>query len=178
MGSCSLTRDWTWVPCTRSVESQPPDHQGSLYNSLFLNSIFKVNLRLLEIQIFSSRRVSFKWLHQIRKAMNIYTCNTILGLRFKVHLTCPKFVLWGNWGTVRLSYLCIPTWLEENLVSDTDLGPCWAASPSPSSLVVVQPPRLRKGPRDSDRDISGLLDRWNLHKGAWSDTPPCVADGG
>ena len=29
VGSSSLTRDGTWVPCIVSLESQPPDHQGS-----------------------------------------------------------------------------------------------------------------------------------------------------
>ena len=27
--SASLIRDWTWAPCTGSMESQPLDHQGS-----------------------------------------------------------------------------------------------------------------------------------------------------
>ena len=37
--------------------------------------------------------------------------------------------------------------------------------------------RLKKEPRDSDRDINDLLDRGILHKGSGSDTPPCAADG-
>ena len=47
-GSSSLTRDWTWGPCTGSAESQPLDHQGSpemlnfqcYFSALCLNAHF------------------------------------------------------------------------------------------------------------------------------------------
>ena len=48
----------------------------------------------------------------------------------------------------------------------------------PASLVVTCCPALRpkKESGDSDRSINELLDRGILHKGSWSNTPPCVAD--
>ena len=38
--------------------------------------------------------------------------------------------------------------------------------------------RRKKEPRDSDRDISGLLDRGIVHESSWSDTAACVEDSG
>lgn len=59
-------------------------------------------------------------------------------------------------------------------VSLSSVPPCWAVPHKPASLVVTQPQDLES--RDSNRDISGLLDSGSYtskkkKKGSWSDTP-------
>lgn len=38
--------------------------------------------------------------------------------------------------------------------------------------------KRKEEPRDSDQDISGLLDRGIVHESSWSDTAACVQDSG
>ena len=47
------------------------------------------------------------------------------------------------------------------------------------SIFGLHPTGLQvlKLPRDSNRDINDLLDKENLHKGSWSNTPLCTAQG-
>ena len=57
--------------------------------------------------------------------------------------------------------------------------PCWAATPQAYKACACPASRPKKEPRAQDRD-SGLLDGGSYMSEArsWSDTSPCVADGG
>ena len=61
-------------------------------------------------------------------------------------------------------------------IEQVDLTDCWAAPRRPTKSCSCPSSRLKKQPRDCDRDINSLLDKGILHRGSWSDNPLCAAD--
>ena len=65
--SSSLTRDRTWAPCIRSVESYPLDHQGSPQDRFFLTQ-FTSLIR----DILAARLINLHWIQCVGSKSNLW----------------------------------------------------------------------------------------------------------
>ena len=61
--SASLIRDWTWAPCTGSMESQSLDHQGSPNLDTFEENQSVLLLNVLQLEFACFPRL--KWIMQL-----------------------------------------------------------------------------------------------------------------
>ena len=151
VGSSPLTRDTTWDPCIGSVESWPPDHQGSpdwcLLNLLNLRIQLHV-VRALSLSLFPSLSFSLSLLVEIIHWRNQVACpvefSTIL-----ICVRCHNKVFQTGWlkqqrfispvlGTRSFRSCCQQGWLLVRTLPDL-----WTAT-------AGDQPRLIQGIRSGD----------------------------
>ena len=129
VGSSPLTRDQTWAPCTGSIETSPPDHQGRAM-VLWPFTRMTASRRILIGTKEYSKRATWRWLVMFLQECVHFQHHLFL-LFFHSHFSKPQKTSENKRNSQNSHESCLHTGRPSSIHKIMSLGFLWRLQSNP-----------------------------------------------